>query len=110
MSSNSDVPLTIVDATLALLLAARIHGTAQEVKATAKRCAKRLPRNKRYLMFGVVDSAQPLQLVENLAKQLEWGAASASARATRTAQPADSAGDGDPPYSCVGNRRGNSRP
>jgi hypothetical protein len=110
MSSSSDVPLTVVDATLALLLAARIHRTAREVKATAKRCAKRLPRSKRYLMFGVVDSAQPLQLVENLAKQLDWGAASASAGATRTAQPANPVGDDDPPYSCVGKRRGNSRP
>ena len=46
-----------------MLLAAKIHGTNQAVKATAKRCAKQLPPSKRSLMFTVIDSPQPLQLV-----------------------------------------------
>lgn len=63
--------MTIVDATIALLLAARIHGSNEAVKATAKRCAKQLPRSKRDLMFSVIDSSNPLLLVDFLAKNLD---------------------------------------
>jgi hypothetical protein len=48
---------------LALLLAAKIHGTDAAVSATAKRCAQRMPRSKRFLMFSVMESAAPLELV-----------------------------------------------
>ncbi|RJG08647.1 hypothetical protein D3879_22395 [Pseudomonas cavernicola] len=63
--------MTIIDATIALLLAAKIHGTNEAIKATAKRCAKQLPRSKRYLMFSVIDSSKPLLLVDFLAKNLD---------------------------------------
>lgn len=63
--------MTIVDATIALLLAARIHGSNEAVKTTAKRCAKQLPRSKRDLMFSVIDSSNPLLLVDFLAKNLD---------------------------------------
>ncbi|AYC33029.1 hypothetical protein D3880_11935 [Pseudomonas cavernae] len=63
--------MTIVDATIALLLAAKIHGTNEAIKATAKRCAKQLPRSKRDLMFSVIDSSNPLLLVDFLAKNLD---------------------------------------
>lgn len=55
--------MIISDAMLALLLAAKIHGTNAEVRATAKRCAQRLPRSKRFLMFSVIDSRDPLELI-----------------------------------------------
>ena len=63
--------MTLTDATLALLLAARIHGTDAAVRATAKRCVKLLPRSKRDLIYKVVDSQSPLELVGFLARGLE---------------------------------------
>lgn len=63
--------MTLSDATLALLLAARIHGTDAAVRATAKRCVKLLPRSKRNLLFKVVDSQSPLELVGFLARGLD---------------------------------------
>ena len=39
--------MTLTDAVIALLLTVRIHGTDEAVRATAKRCAKQLPRSKR---------------------------------------------------------------
>ncbi|MOA50039.1 hypothetical protein D3C78_1730080 [compost metagenome] len=62
--------MTLTDATLALLLAARIHGTDAAVRATAKRCAKLLPRSKRDVLYQVVESRSPLTLVEYLAQGL----------------------------------------
>ncbi len=63
--------LNLQDATLALFLAARIHGTDSAIKATAKRCAKQLPRSKRDLMFVIVDSNEPLKLVNYLTQHLD---------------------------------------
>lgn len=63
--------MTLSDATLALLLAARIHGTDAAVRATAKRCVKKLPRSKRDLIYKVVDSRSPLELVDFLAHSIE---------------------------------------
>lgn len=62
--------MTLSDATLALLLAARIHGTDAAVRATAKRCAKLLSRSKRDVLYQVVESRSPLTLVEYLAQGL----------------------------------------
>nr|WP_100548320.1 MULTISPECIES: hypothetical protein [unclassified Pseudomonas] len=63
--------MNLQDATLALFLAARIHGTDSAIKATAKRCAKQLPRSKRDLMFVIVDSNEPLKLVNYLTQHLD---------------------------------------
>ncbi|HBO3354265.1 TPA: hypothetical protein L4S42_002077 [Pseudomonas aeruginosa] len=63
--------MTLSDATLALLLAARIHGTDAAVRTTAKRCVKLLPRSKRDLLYKVVDSRSPLELVALMARELE---------------------------------------
>ena len=63
--------MNLQDATLALFLAAHIHGTNTAIKATAKRCAKLLPRSKRDLMFAIVDSSEPLRLVNYLAEHLD---------------------------------------
>lgn len=63
--------MTLSDATLALLLAARIHGTDAAVRTTAKRCVKLLPRSKRDLLYKVVDNSSPLDLVRFMARELE---------------------------------------
>ncbi|MGC4011272.1 MAG: hypothetical protein QM805_21135 [Pseudomonas sp.] len=62
--------MQLLDAVLALLLAARIHHSDGAVIATAKRCAKRLPRSERRLMFAISGSAQPLEVVHRLARNL----------------------------------------
>lgn len=59
------------DAILALLLAARIHKTDNAIRATAKRCMKQLPRGKRDLIFTVLDSREPLKLVNHIANNLQ---------------------------------------
>ncbi|MBV2205658.1 MAG: hypothetical protein KUL87_09575 [Pseudomonas sp.] len=63
--------MTLSDATLALLLSAHIHGTDAAVRATAKRCVKLLPRSKRDLLYKVIESRSPLELVTFLARELE---------------------------------------
>lgn len=55
--------MTISDSMLALLLAARIHGTAAGVRATAERCAQRLPLSKRFLMYSLMQSQDPLKFL-----------------------------------------------
>jgi len=67
----NEKPVNLTDATIALLLAAKIHGTSAAVQATAKRCAQHLPRSKRDLMFTVMNSREPLKLVEHIAQHLD---------------------------------------
>jgi len=43
----SGLAMNLTDATLILLLAARIHGTDEAVRASAKSVVKKLPRSKR---------------------------------------------------------------
>jgi hypothetical protein len=63
--------VTLTDATIALLLAAKFHGTDIAVKATARRCSRHLPRSKRDLMFTVMNSREPLKLVQHIAQNLD---------------------------------------
>ncbi|MCO6056745.1 hypothetical protein NG726_08675 [Pseudomonas sp. MOB-449] len=63
--------MDLQDATLALFLTAHIHSSNSAIKATAKRCAKLLPRGKRDLMFAILDSSEPLKLVNYLAEHLD---------------------------------------
>jgi hypothetical protein len=63
--------VTLTDATIALLLTAKLHGTDAAVKATAKRCSQALPRSKRDLMFTVMNSREPLKLVGHIAQNLD---------------------------------------
>lgn len=62
--------MNVRDAILALLLAAHIHDNADAIRATAQRCAKRLPRRHRYLMFSIMASPDPLTVTDYLAKNL----------------------------------------
>lgn len=67
--------LTVTDATLAILLAAKIHATDKAITDTAKRCAQRLPRSHRYLMFHIMDSREPLKIAAFIAKDHQrWAA------------------------------------
>ncbi len=63
--------MNLTDATLVLLLAARIHGTDEAVRASAKSVVKKLPRSKRDLIYKVIDSRSPLELVGFLAQNLD---------------------------------------
>ncbi|MDZ7890040.1 MAG: hypothetical protein U5M72_12635 [Pseudomonas sp.] len=63
--------MTLTDTVIALLLAVRIHGTDDAIRATAKRCAKRLPRSKRDLVYQIVDSPSPHAFVVFLAQTLD---------------------------------------
>ncbi len=67
----NEMPVKLTDATIALLLAAKIHGTDAAVQATAKRYSQRLSRSKRNLMFTAVNSREPLKLVEHIAQHLD---------------------------------------
>jgi len=57
--------------TLALLLTARIHGTDEAIRATARRCLNKLPKRQRDLMTSVIESRQPLQMVLSIARKLD---------------------------------------
>lgn len=63
--------MNLTDVIIALLLAARIHGTDQAVRATAKRVVKKLPRSKREVIYKVIDSKCPLFMVELIAENLD---------------------------------------
>lgn len=63
--------MTLTDATLVLLLAARIHGTDEAVRASAKICVKKLPRGKRDLIYTVINCRHPLDLVGFLTQNLD---------------------------------------
>ncbi len=64
-------PMTLTDAVIALLLTVRIHGTDEAIRATARRCAKLLPRSKRDLMYKIVDSRSPHAFVVFMAESLD---------------------------------------
>ncbi|NVZ99243.1 DUF7740 domain-containing protein [Pseudomonas gingeri] len=63
--------MNLTDAVLILLLAARIHGTDDAVRASAKSCVKKLPRGKRDLIYNVINSRSPMELVAFLAENLQ---------------------------------------
>ncbi|MDD1956923.1 hypothetical protein NP552_17950 [Pseudomonas sp. 8209] len=62
--------MTLNDAVLVVLLADRIHGTDAAIRSAAKRCAKKLPRSQRYIVFKIANSANPRQLVAHLYQHL----------------------------------------
>ncbi|MNL44686.1 hypothetical protein D3C87_1672780 [compost metagenome] len=63
--------MNLTDATLVLLLAARIHGTDEGVRTAAKSVVKKLPRSKRDLIYNVISSQSPLELVRHIAQNLD---------------------------------------
>ena len=63
--------MNLTDATFVLLLDARIHGTDEAIRASAKSVVKKLPRGKRDLIYKVINSRSPLDLVNFLAQHLD---------------------------------------
>ncbi|XYV22448.1 hypothetical protein ACKI1H_17240 [Pseudomonas sp. YH-1] len=63
--------MNLQDAILALLLAAKIHGTDSALRVTAKRCAKQLPRSKRDILHNIATSREPLKMVHHIASNLD---------------------------------------
>lgn len=63
--------MNLTDAMLVLLLAARIHGTDKAVRTSAKSVVKKLPRSKRDLIYKVIDSDSPLDLLGYLIENIE---------------------------------------
>lgn len=49
--------MNMIDATICLLLAAKIHGTDQALRDTAKSLIKKLPRSTRSMMFADAPAA-----------------------------------------------------
>lgn len=66
-----DLAMNLSDVVLVLLLAARIHGTDEAVRASAKSCVKKLPRSKRDLIYNVINSRSPMDLIAVLAESLD---------------------------------------
>lgn len=62
--------MTLSDAVLVVLLVDRIHGTDAAIRSAAKRCAKKLPRSQRDILFKVGSSTSPRQLVAHLCQHL----------------------------------------
>lgn len=65
------ITISVTDAVLVLLLVARIHGTDDAVRAAAKRCVKKIPRGRRGLVYDVINSPNPLDLVYFIADHLD---------------------------------------
>jgi hypothetical protein len=63
--------MTLTDAVLVLLLAARIHGMDRAVRNSAKSVLKKLPRGKRHIIYRIIESSSPLKLVDYLAQNLD---------------------------------------
>ena len=63
--------MNLTDAMIVLLLAARIHGTDEGVRAAAKSVVKKLPRSKRDGLYKVIDSKHPLRMVWLIADNLD---------------------------------------
>ncbi|WP_152222241.1 hypothetical protein [Pseudomonas sp. SCB32] len=64
------IPFTTLDAIVALLLSQKIYGSAQSIRQTAKRCAERLPRQRRHLMYSIINSPDPLTIVRHISNGL----------------------------------------
>ena len=62
--------MDMIDATICLLLAAKIHGTDQSLRDTAKSLIKKLPRSARGMMFAVINSKKPMILLSRVVEDV----------------------------------------
>lgn len=62
--------MDMIDATICLLLAAKIHGTDQALRDTAKSLIKRLPRSSRGMLFAVINSKKPMVLLSRVVEDV----------------------------------------
>lgn len=63
--------MNLSDAVLVLLLAERIHGTNEAVRRAGKNVVKKLPRSKREILYQLIDSPSPLELIQHIAANLD---------------------------------------
>lgn len=63
--------MTLSDAVLVLLLAERIHGTDAAIRKAAKNVVKKLPRSKRDVLWDIIDSKSPRDIVRHIAANLD---------------------------------------
>ncbi|MES3710800.1 hypothetical protein QC590_21495 [Pseudomonas putida] len=63
--------MTLSDAILILMLADRIHGTEQAVRRAGKNVIKKLPRSKRRIIYELIDSPNPRELIKHIALNLD---------------------------------------
>ncbi|WP_349975404.1 hypothetical protein [Pseudomonas sp. WHRI 8519] len=63
--------MTLSHAVLALLLAERIHGTDAAIRKAAKNIVKKLPRSKRDVIWDIIDSQSPREIVWHIAENLD---------------------------------------
>lgn len=63
--------MTYLDAALCIALAARIHRDPARVRATAKKCLKRMPRAQHGALPLIASSRDPLAVVEHMLENLE---------------------------------------
>ena len=62
--------MNMIDATICLLLAAKIHGTDQALRDTARSLVKKLPRSSRGMMFAVINSKKPMVLLSRVVEDV----------------------------------------
>ena len=63
--------MTLSHAVLVLLLAERIHGTDAAIRKAAKTVVKKLPRSKRDVIWEIIDSQNPREIVRHIAENLD---------------------------------------
>ncbi|AXK56480.1 hypothetical protein [Pseudomonas protegens] len=63
--------MTLSDAILILMLADRSHGTEQAISRAGKNVIKKLPRSKRQIIYDLIDSPQPRELIKHIALNLD---------------------------------------
>ncbi|MGL6000340.1 MAG: hypothetical protein ACRC1I_28170 [Pseudomonas proteolytica] len=63
--------MTLSDAILILMLADRIHGTEQAIRRAGKNVIKKLPRSKRQIIYDLIESPQPRELIKHIALNLD---------------------------------------
>ncbi|MEB3438113.1 MAG: hypothetical protein ACN6P0_14900 [Pseudomonas capeferrum] len=63
--------MTLSDAILILMLADRIHGTEQAIRRAGKNVIKKLPRSKRQIIYDLIDSPHPRELIKHIALNLD---------------------------------------
>lgn len=63
--------MTLSDAVLVLLLAERIHGTNDAVRRAGRNVVKKLPRSKRDILYDLIDSPNPVKLIQHIAANLD---------------------------------------
>ncbi|MFJ4155536.1 hypothetical protein ACIPZF_12180 [Pseudomonas sp. NPDC089752] len=63
--------MTLSDAILVLMLADRIHGSDEAVRRAGKNIVKKLPRSKRDIIYELISSPRPKELIHHIALHID---------------------------------------